>query len=490
MPGLRDKIDHIVVLMLENRSFDCMLGCLRPAGADFNGLTGQEFNPYTPPSGAIQKIAAWSDPTLVPGMMTIPDPDPGELFTDINTQLFGLGGTPTLQPPPMNGFVDSYMRQPPADRPYDPTAPMHHFTPDQVPTISLLARSFAVCDQWHASAPCQTWPNRFFAHTGTAGGYVNNSPSHFPYLMPSIFHRLQSVGCSSRVYFHDVPQSITLADQWPLAALRFRLIDEFWEDAANDDLPDYAFIEPRYFTDDVLGLMPNDQHPPHDVVYGEQLMAKVYNALRASPAWTRTLLLITFDEHGGCYDHAPPPLAAPPQPGPGPDGFLFDRYGIRVPAVVISPYVAAGTVLRSAPDGLAHAGPSRPFDHTSIIATLRGRFDPTGGPLTPRDASAPSLDQALTLDQPSNNGPDQIEIPAYTPTPEELQRAKSKPPNDLQRSLCAVTAHLPQAGADVVKHVEALRQGFLKIAVPEFSRIADAAGFVREKVEAFLSDIA
>ena len=489
MAGLRQKIENVVVLMLENRSFDCMLGKLKPPDAQFNGLAGQEFNPYSPQNGLIEAVASWNDPTLDVGQMTIPDPDPGELFSDINVQLFGLNGAPNLQPPAMSGFVDNYTRQPPADRPYDPRAPMHYYTPDQLPVISLLARSFAVSDQWHASAPCQTWPNRFFVHTATAGGYVNNSPPRFPYLMPSIFHRLASVGRSSRIYFHDVPQSITLADQWAVAAERFRPIECFWDDADHGDLPDYSFIEPRYFTDSILGLMPNDQHPPHDVVYGEQLIAKVYNAIRSSPLWKKTLLVLTFDEHGGCYDHAPPILAAPPQPQPGADGFVFDRFGVRVPAIIISPYVGAGTVLRNAPAEAEHRVIAVPFDHTSIIRTLRDLFDPNGLPLTARDASAPSLDLALNLDEPSNDGPDHVEPTPYSPTVDEVQKAKTMRPNDLQRSLCTLSAHLPQAGTDVVQHVDALRNNLLDVFDPAHACVADAAGFVRENVEAFLGHL-
>ncbi len=386
----------------------------------------------------------------------------------------------------MSGFVDNYMRQPPADRPYDLNAPMHYFTSDQVPVISLLARSFAVSDQWYASAPCQTWPNRFLAHTATAGGYVNNSTAAMARLTPSIFHRLESVGRTSRIYFHDVPQSIAIADQWPVAAGRFRPIERFWDDADHNDLPDYSFIEPRYFTDVVLGLMPNDEHPPHDVVYGEQLIAKVYNALHSSAAWKKTLFVITFDEHGGCYDHAPPPLAAPPQPQAGADGFLFDRYGVRVPAIVISPYIAAGTVLRSAPNGVQHEAVTAPFDHTSIIRTLRHRFDPNGAPLTGRDAAAPSLDIALNLDQPSNDGPDHIEPPAYTPTADELQKAKDMRPNDLQRSLCTLSAHLPQTGTDIVQYIDALRNNLVNVVNLDHACVADAASFVRENLASFL----
>jgi len=144
MPGLTGKIDHIVVLMLENRSFDCLLGSLIPSGADFDGITKQDSNRYTSADGSIQNVFSWNDPTLEAGMMKIPDPDPGERFVDMNEQLFGPGGDPTQQPPTMSGFIDNYMRQPPADEPYDFKAPMHFFTPDQVPIkpVGSVLRGF------------------------------------------------------------------------------------------------------------------------------------------------------------------------------------------------------------------------------------------------------------------------------------------------------------------------------------------------------------
>jgi len=111
----------------------------------------------------------------------------------------------------MGGFVDNYMRQRTTTPAPDPFSVMHYFTPDQVPVISQLARAFGVSDRWHASAPCQTWPNRFFVHTGPANGYVNNSPTHFPYQMKTVFNRLAEAGQNWRVYFHDIPQSATLA---------------------------------------------------------------------------------------------------------------------------------------------------------------------------------------------------------------------------------------------------------------------------------------
>jgi phospholipase C len=486
MPGLADKIDHIVVLMLENRSFDCLLGCLYPGLPNFAGLTGNEFNSWTDPGGTTVPIRVWNDQSLVPGAMTIPDPDPGELFVDMNTQLFGLGNTPGGAAPPMSGFVDNYMRQPPADRSFDAHAPMHFFKPNQIEVLSELARSFAVCDDWHASAPCQTWPNRFFVHTATANGYVNNSPPRFPYLMPTIFTRLEAAGHKTHIYFHDIPQSITLANLWRGALERFRPIAAFWDDAERGDLPAYSFIEPRYFSDPVTGHLPNDQHPPHDIVYGEQLIAEIYNALRASPAWNKTLLVITYDEHGGCFDHVPPPAATAPNPGFDPEGFLFDRYGVRVPTVLVSPYITPGTILHRPATGMPAGANSFPFDHTSIIRTLRERFIPGGPALTNRDASAPSLDPVLALNEPTTGGPDRIDAPDHTPSAEEMQNARAAHPNDLQRSLCDAVAHLPNWGKDIAQHILDLQRALIRIEQPLGDEVSEAATFVRDRLGGFL----
>ncbi len=482
MAGLRGKISHVVVLMLENRSFDNLLGKLYPSGPGFNGLAGSETNPrHDPASGApLPPVPVWNDASLVPGTRTIPAPDPGELFTDITTQLYGLGAPPADIPPPMNGFVDNYLRQQKAP-PYAPDATMHFYTPDQAPVLSALARQFAVCDQWHASAPNQTWPNRFFAHTASAGGYVDNSPSHFPYTMPTVFNLLESKGLPWQVYFHDLPQSLTLFHLWGHAA-NFRPFATFADDAAAGWLPAYSFLEPRYFADAALG-MPNDQHPPHDITFAEQLIAKVYNALRAAPTWPETLFVITYDEHGGCFDHAPPPAALPPGDGRLHDDFAFDRFGVRVPAVIVSPYIAPGTILRSAPAGLPHRGPPFPYDHTSIIATLRKCFD-LGAPLTARDGAAPDLDAVLTLETPGNNGLEAIAVPDYTPSAEDLQNAIGRPLSDLQIALHELACVLPASGVDLFEHAQRL-QG--QPPPPKPAGIREAVAVVRGALDRFFN---
>ena len=435
------QIDHFVVLMLDNRSFDNLFGRLYPAGPDFDGLSGQEENP----DGQGNLIRVWSDSAATEGLW-LPTPDPGEHFADINEQLFGARA-PNGEPA-MNGFVTNYARQTgSAARDI-----MHGFQPEQLPALSALAQAFAVCDHWFASAPCQTWPNRFFVHTGTAGGYENNSPTHFPYLMPTIFNALEGNTPEGwKIYFHDFPQALTLSRLWGHLD-RFARFDQFLADARQGALPSYVFIEPRYFADQDW---PNDMHPPHHIGYGDQLVAQVYQALRNSPCWASTLLLITFDEHGGCYDHVPPPSAPPPEAPRQDQVFAFDRFGVRVPTVVVSPYIKPGTVFRC---------DAQPYDHTSVIKTLRRRFG-IAAPLTQRDARAPDLEQVLSLTAPSNPGPRDIRpLPSLvSDDPAALDRARLAPLNDFQSALHSAAAHLaPLTDATSVEaHIQAIIDGWM-----------------------------
>jgi len=439
------NIEHVVVLMLENRSFDSMLGRLYPDRPDFDGLTRKECNPG--PDG--KPVFVNNTPGYDPIALSNPHDDPGELFSDITEQIFGVADPAPDAVPTMSGFVSNFVRQRDLHplRRYDPASVMNYYTPDQVPVLSTLARQFAVCDRWFASAPCQTWPNRFFLNTGTAAGYENNNPPNFPYEMPTIFDRFndKGMGRSWKIYRHDTPQSLSLAKMWQFAG-RLHAFRDFEIDAEMGRLPNYSLIEPRYFAS-LLGGFPNDQHPPHNITLGEQLIANVYNALRKGPGWTKTLLIVTYDEHGGCYDHVPPPRAVAPDYREG-QRFKFDRYGVRVPAVIVSPYIKPGTVLRPPGD--------TPFDHTSVLATLRKRFD-LGAPFTPREAAAPDLECALTLSKPDNLGPAHIKALHFIPKPSELIEMINAPLNDLQKTLHDMTQILPPPGTSVDEHVGRLR---------------------------------
>lgn len=424
-------IRHIVVLMLENRSFDNVFGYLRKASPEFDGLDGA-------PCPGNDGIAPWPTP---PGTSTptMPDPDPGETFDDINAQLFN---GPITGVPPMSGFVANYRA-----KGGNGADIMHSFTPADLPVLSELANSFAVSDRWYASAPCQTWPNRFFAHTGTANGYENNTLDGFPFPMQTIFNELQGV-LPWRVYFHDFPQAALLSRLWPYFG-NFRLIDDFVSDAAAGKLPAYAFIEPQYYPD--LQHLANDMHPPHHVPLADALVARVYNAVRASPNWTSTLLIVTFDEHGGCFDHVPPPAAVQPEPPRAAQRFAFDRYGVRVPAVVISPYTAGNTVLRA-------DGPT-PFDHTSIIKTVRNCFG-IAGPLSAREAAAPDLAAALNAPFDLHRGP--ASVTATTPEIDAatLAAARNRETTHMQDLLVLAAKNLEPLGgtASVAQHIQSLVQ--------------------------------
>lgn len=479
--GSLDKIEHVVVLMLENRSFDCLLGRLYVGRDDFDGLKGNETN--RAPDGT--EIQVWNNAGTDPKTMSIPDPDPGELWVEMNRQLFGTLTVPNPPVATMNGFVASYVAQAAKEGGvYDPKNVMHYFVPEQVPVISRLAREFAVCDRWFASAPCQTWPNRFFVHAATAGGHENNQPLSlpFPYPMETIYRRFALAGRDDwKIYYHDIAQSHTLADLL-LFADHFQFINTFRDDARAGTLPAYSFIEPRYFP--LLDDLPNDQHPPHNVALAEQLISDVYNWLRSGPQWTSTLLVITYDEHGGCFDHVPPPAAVPPS-ATRTTPFNFDRYGVRVPAVIVSPYVAPGTIMR--PPGAV------PFDHTSIIATLRRRWPQLGGPLTARDAVAPDLDAVLSLAQPDNRGPEQIVAPRATPSPTEVAQAQTMPLNGMQRALVNLAANLPNtigavnfesavAGQLAELHADGLKQVPLGV---DTSHAGAAVDFIRRQMSGF-----
>ena len=457
------NINHIVVLMFENRSFDNVLGALYPNSSSFNGLvpnnTAYNINLQ---NGDV--CWAWNQPGTDTTTMTIPNPDPGEAFQDMNYQLFGTtlqsGQSPDIAS--MGGFVADYAPvQPyPSGLPNGgewPTLPrtqkdgtlaspcdvMHYFTtlpsngnPAQMPVTGQLAKAFAVSDCWFASAPTQTWPNRYFLNCGSSAGgvdnvdYTNQGFTDIP--INSIFQALDNGGSPSlanwKVYYSDVPVSWNIKYVWDAFgqgtgnSIGYNV--QFGEDCKNGTLPKYALIEPQYTT--FLGT-PNSNHPPYDVTYGEMLLADVYNKLRNSQSWQDTLLIVIYDEHGGCYDHMMPPTnAVPPGEGwtlPTPSWFGFNRFGVRVPAMLISPYVPAGTIFR--PANYAY-NQVTPYDHTSVLATINERFGTS--PLTNRVAAAPSLSSVLT--QPSsspNNGPSSVTPPTPSNPAASLAIAAAAP---------------------------------------------------------------
>jgi phospholipase C len=466
-------VEHVFVLMLENRSFDHMLGFARHEGTDavtgepttLEGLTGSESNRL--PSGEEVRVSAGAGFTL--------SVDPGHEFDDVLEQLCGPGasypGAGGGYPPiDCSGFVSrlaGHLRKTGMEG--DPTEVMRGFRPGQLPVMHTLAREFAVCDHWFSSLPGPTWPNRCFVHAGSSGG-LDDSPSlvragtalleGYRFANGTIYDRLDRAGVRWSVVEGDaLPQALSLAGMiervlagrfMSFADFRARIDDPGFEDA-------YVFIEPHYghvLADGRNFKCGNSQHPLDDVTRGEKLLKDVYEAIRNSPHWDQSVLLVLYDEHGGFYDHVAPPAATPPgdaqQEGNSRHGFRFDRLGVRVPALVISPHTARGTI-----DHTVH-------DHASALATLEHLFDLQ--PLTRRDTGAPGVDHLLSLKAPRHDAPARLPSPAASSLPECGPDIDEKLAGDLE----TMPAHL--AGG-----VDSALVGFLHVAVARELHLAAAA---------------
>ena len=469
-------VDHVVVLALENRSFDHMLGFVPHADPAFDGLL--VGGPYTNPPwrGGGPPIPATQDAKSVLPV----DPNHSHDAVMQQLQIEGLGSNRRatnqgfvasyeekgrgLAPPTFDGLLAPlanwwYRRQAAANPITDRGGLiMRCQPPGQVPVLAALALGFGVCSKWFSSVPGETWPNRNFMHAATSDGTVDNEVRF--YTDPTIFELLEDQGRSWRIYYDDTPQV------WAFQHLREpgRLpnwfpFPDFARHVQQDQLPSYSFIEPNHRPPVHLPGTPgsgaehsNNQHPGNNLVpnaaydsysgnggdfqRGEQLIAGVYEALRSNPTvFERTLLLVTYDEHGGCYDHVPPPMDVPSPGDPVSRGWLgsllalllrkkskafdFTMLGPRVPAVVVSPYIPAGTVS------------SQPRDHASIPATLRALFAPQAGPLTKRDEQAVPFHSLLQLEQPRGGSdlPDlSSHLPPVPPSRATMLAAEAAPP--------------------------------------------------------------
>jgi phospholipase C len=433
-----DAINHVVVVMLENRSFDHMLGYLysdsgniSPLGNPFDGLAGNESNPY----GKGGSVKVFQIQSADPHPYFYPGADPGEGYLNTNAQLFGNQWAPNPIVPARNqGFVTNFAatlswesKWPGQALPATTASQiMGMYTPALLPVLSNLAKGFAVCDRWFGSVPTETFPNRAFVHMATSQGHLSDSAAKV-FTAPSIYTALDKGGVSWSIYGYNAPPLTRslVGDITQATEDHFGEFPDFRNAAASGSLRNYTFLEPEW------GPQPNSQHPNYDVSAGEQFLYDVYYALRASPVWPQTLLIIVYDEHGGCYDHVPPPEnAVAPDNSPGEYGFDFKRFGPRVPAVLVSPLIPAGVVYRP---------PSAtPFDHTSILATIEKRF---GLPaLTARDAAAPDLGAALTL------ASARVDDPLSGVKPPVSSAAPKLPagPDRLETALAEAAARLPE----------------------------------------------
>jgi phospholipase C len=418
------EIKHIVVLMMENRSFDQMLGYLTHSGmGEVRGLSGSETNPDL--QGVEHGVFEWGAEET--SFHPLQDPS-GKILDpchskDCVAQQLADGN---------RGFIANFVKTrkdaegKPVVIPTEYQAlPMGHYGAQHLPMYDFLARNYAVCDAWHSSVPGDTWPNRLFALAGREG------PKTLPPLLERIearfkdqLHLLKDAPIYAveaftrqladrqwRWYSHD-PATLRAADE------RYRHFGErenfaffdrqkvsiltellespivtpesFLDDAAAGNLRDVSWIDPNFIDLKVLETASNDDHPPSDVRAGQSLVLEVYEALRNSRAWDDTLLAIVYDEHGGFYDHVAPPALDVD------DGSGYATYGVRVPALLVGPRVARE---------VCHVQ----FDHTSLIKTILQRFaaDPAQAlaKMGARVQHAQHLGVALT-DAPRSDIPD------------------------------------------------------------------------------------
>lgn len=408
-----DPITHVIVLMLENRSFDQMLGAFSAVYPNLSGIDAG--NPYS------NQVSGQDAPYFQKETRALSiDPDPKHELKHVLFQIDKLSELPKpkhisrvqwflewfcyalehlasylpKKKLPMRAkaplryegnFVLDYATEFPQSTRAQREQIMGYYPLDFLAALHALAHQFTICDHWHSSVPGPTWANRFFVHSGTAAGRVwmpehpddLKRTSFRPYLQDTIYDRLRDAGKKWRIYFGDIPQSFALAHQTLKENVQcYRPMSRFYEDAAGDadSFPDYCFIEPSYFRTNA-----NDDHPPHNTMHAQCLIADVYNALRKNTTlWQSSLLVILYDEHGGFFDHIEPEPIDPPDEHT--DEYTFNRLGVRVPALLISPWVAK------------HVHQTR-FDHTSLLKYVVDKWHLP--PLYNRIANATSIRQAF-----------------------------------------------------------------------------------------------
>jgi len=340
------KIDTLVYLMMENRTYDHVLGARSMLeGLPGDGLTAGMSNP----DAKGNPIAPFAPPSAA---LCVPDPPHG--WNPSHAQFNG-------------GANDGFVRQHQAAHAGDVSC-MQYLTRREAPVTWALADRYASCDRWFASVMGPTWPNRFYWYAGTSMGRDRNAVPAGGFTAPTIFGRLEAAGIDYRIYYGDVPFTALLGKADFDLDAHAGPITRFFDDAKNGRLPRVSYLDPPFGA--------ADDHPPHHPILGQQFIASVYQALAASPQWDRCLFVLTYDEHGGFFDHVPPPRTDDELAAQG-----FDQLGFRVPAILVGPYVKPGYVS------------SVVRNHASALRQIQALFGV--GPDTARIRAAPDLSEMI-----------------------------------------------------------------------------------------------
>lgn len=405
------KIEHVVVLMLENRAFDHMLGYYgMNVDKRVDGLTGSECNFKNLSDTSAGKICVNNQ------AKEVCEYDPNHSFAATTERIFGCrwnktDGTPctdtksTTGKNDMSGFVASAILEG-----KDGLNEMTMWSEQKIPIMTTLAQEYALFDRFFASHPGSTYPNRQFVLSGTAHGMTDtgNKVPKGGFPQKTVLRSFEEAGLHWNMYYEDsLAWAIFLADVQRNSSKKFlKPMDTFYKDVERGNLANFTFLEPRIAASKNVSIhdrthgLPNHQHPIASVLEGERWMKNVYESLRSGPLWNKTLLLVTYDEHGGFYDHVPPPQAAVPNPDGicTKEGFNYERLGIRIPAIAISPWIKKNVLVHEPPKD-QKPFPTSEYELSSIPATLRKIFPMLNQkPLNKRDAWAATFEHLLTDD--------------------------------------------------------------------------------------------
>lgn len=385
-------IKTVVILVLENRSFDNICGFFdyKPS---INGVKKQ------PHCNSLRKNNTHSETFCTNNNATLVFPDnPSHEFDQITKQIYGTSQPALGSPPAMSGFIEERNGRIPGLTSTDLDRLFQCYDPSKLPVLYTLAKEFVLFDRWFASVPSCTLPNRAFVHAHTSNGVTRNfglTPvTGWP--NKSIWDILDQHRISWANYFQEVPtltlfKSLRTFSHWS----NFKYYwNHFEQDAASGNLPSVSFVDPIY------GYLPffrgknNDGHGPTDFHRTEVMLKQMYDTLRKSPQWDNMLWVITFDEHGGFPDHVSPPEGVPsPDNAKGSNGFAFDRLGVRVPTILVSPWLKRGLVVHD--EGFSPFSNSE-YEHSSIGATLFKLLNIKDGTLSRRTEWARTFEPLLT----------------------------------------------------------------------------------------------